>query len=106
MKESLDGLVLELRRFANDREWHRFHSPKNLVMTLAAEVGELLEPFQWMTEGESARALDATRGADIEDEIADVLIYLVRLADVLGIDLIAASRDKVRRNEERFPTVP
>lgn len=99
---SLLELSERLRRFADARDWAQFHSPKNLVMALVAEAGELVEQFQWLSEAQSAKLppeqLDAVRL-----EMADVFIYLVRLADVLGVDLLAAARDKLALNEERYP---
>lgn len=90
-----------LHRFAADRDWEQFHSPKNLAMALAAEAGELLEVFQWLTPDESAALTDDQRRA-AADEIADVLQYLVRLADVLGVDLGVEVWRKLRENEERY----
>ena len=91
-----------LRRFAAAREWEQFHTPKNLVMALAVEAAELLEHFQWLTPAQSAR-LDARRKREVADEIADVLLYLTRLADVLGIDAVAAARRKIRVNARKYP---
>ena len=91
-----------LRRFADERDWNRFHSPKNLAMALVAEAGELVEQFQWLTEAESA-TLAPERFAAVRHELADVLIYLVRLGDVLGVDLLAAAGEKVALNEARYP---
>lgn len=100
----LSGLAARLRSFAAARGWERYHTPKNLVMALSGEVGELTALFQWLTPDESAAAsADAELSANVLDEVADVLIYLVRLADVLGVDLIAAAEAKIERNEVRFP---
>jgi NTP pyrophosphatase (non-canonical NTP hydrolase) len=97
-------LTTRLREFAAARDWERFHTPKNLVMALGGEMGELTELFQWLTPDESAAAmLDEDLAAHINDEMADVLIYLVRLADILGVDLLAAAAAKIERNETRFP---
>lgn len=92
----------DLRRFAADRDWDQFHSPKNLAAALAVEAAELLEPFQWLTE-EQSRNLDAEQLAAVRDELADVLLYLIRLADKLDIDLDAAARDKLVRNALKYP---
>jgi dCTP diphosphatase len=98
------GLTTALRRFADARDWAQFHSPKNLVMALTGEVGELAEIFQWMTEAESsAAAADPELARAVREEIADVLFYLVRLADRLGVDLDAAARDKLALNAARYP---
>ncbi|HEV7820976.1 MAG TPA: nucleotide pyrophosphohydrolase [Burkholderiales bacterium] len=91
-----------LRRFAAAREWEQFHTPKNLAMALSVEAAELLEHFQWLTPAQSAR-LDARRKRAVADEIADVLLYLTRLADVLGIDAAAAARRKIRVNARKYP---
>jgi len=98
----LEHLRDQLREFAAARDWDQFHSPKNLAMALAAEAGELLEVFQWLTEAQS-RSLDATAAAAASEEIADVLLYLIRLSDTLGIDLIAAAKRKLVANAEKYP---
>lgn len=101
---NLQPLSTALQAFADARDWQQFHSPKNLVMALTGEVGELNEIFQWLTEAESARVAQQPETATaVRDELADVLMYLVRLADVLGVDLDAAVADKLRRNGERYP---
>ena len=100
----VDALSRALERFAVERDWTQFHSPKNLAMALTGEVGELVEIFQWMSAEESAGAAADPRTAQtVRDELADVLIYLVRLADRLGVDLDAAVRDKMQRNALRYP---
>jgi dCTP diphosphatase len=99
---TLASLTDALRRFAAARDWQQFHTPKNLAMALAVEAAELLEHFQWLTPGESAR-LDARRKRAVEDEIADVLLYLTRLADVLDIDALAAAHRKMRVNARKYP---
>jgi NTP pyrophosphatase (non-canonical NTP hydrolase) len=91
-----------LRRFAAAREWEQFHTPKNLAMALAVEAAELLEHFQWLTPAQSTR-LNARRRRAVADEIADVLIYLVRIADILQIDPLAAAQRKMRENARRYP---
>lgn len=98
----LTTLREEIRRFAADRDWEQFHSPKNLAAALAVEAAELLEPFQWLTEEQSCH-LDAEQLTAVRDEVADVLLYLIRLADKLDIDLDAAARDKIVRNALRYP---
>ena len=98
----LSELKEELRQFARERDWDQFHSPKNLAMALVAEAGELVEHFQWLTE-EQSRAVSADKLAKIEHELADVLIYLVRLADKLGVDLSAAARTKMAINAAKYP---
>ena len=98
----LEGLRRKLREFSAAREWDQFHSPKNLAMALAAEAGELLEVFQWLTE-EGSRNLELRAQAAVREEIADVLLYLVRLGDVLGIDPLAAAADKLAENARKYP---
>ncbi|MCK9389610.1 MAG: nucleotide pyrophosphohydrolase [Sulfuritalea sp.] len=91
-----------LRDFCAERDWHRYHTPKNLVMALSVEAAELVEHFQWATPEESQN-LPAEKRAEVADEIADVLIYLTELADVLGIDPIAAAREKIVKNAVKYP---
>lgn len=100
----VDQLRQALRGFARDREWDQFHTPKNLAMALAGEVGELLSEIQWLTEEQIAAqvAQEPLRGR-VTDEIADVLMYLVRFADICGIDPLLAAWDKIERNETRYP---
>jgi NTP pyrophosphatase (non-canonical NTP hydrolase) len=98
------ALQARLHAFALARHWQRYHSPKNLAMSLAIEVGELLECFQWLTD-EQARKLKhrQEKMTHVRSEMADVLIYLMHLADVLGVDLLTAVQSKIELNEERFP---
>jgi NTP pyrophosphatase (non-canonical NTP hydrolase) len=98
----IEALRNALRAFAAARDWDQFHSPKNLSMALAVEVAELLETFQWLTE-EQSRNLPPERHAAARQEIADVLIYLIRLADQLGIDPVAAAQEKMIANEAKYP---
>jgi NTP pyrophosphatase (non-canonical NTP hydrolase) len=102
--DSLRELADLLRAFAQARNWEPYHTPKNLAMALAGETGELTACFQWLTPAESARIMhDPRAAANIESELADVLQYLIRLADVLDVDLAEAVRKKMRLNEKRFP---
>jgi NTP pyrophosphatase (non-canonical NTP hydrolase) len=98
----LEDLRERLRTFAAERDWDQFHSPKNLAMALSAEAGELLEIFQWLTE-EQSRNLEPKARAEASEEIADVLLYLVRLGDQLGIDPVAAARRKLVENAQKYP---
>jgi NTP pyrophosphatase (non-canonical NTP hydrolase) len=101
---TLDDLQRRLADFAAARDWERFHTPKNLVMALSGEMGELTALFQWLTPEESASVLaEPSSRAEVLDELADVTIYLARLADVLDVDLLAAAAAKIDRNESRFP---
>lgn len=92
-----------IRAFAQERDWGRFHTPKNLAMALSVEASELLEIFQWMTPEEAAAVMSGDRRQDVLDEVADVMTYLLRLVDVLGIDLDAAVASKAARNAVRHP---
>lgn len=98
----ISELVLEQRQFAADRDWDRFHSPKNLAAALAVEAGELLEQFQWLTEEES-RTLAGDKLDAVTLEMADVLLYLVRLSDKLGVDLMGAAKRKLAINAAKYP---
>jgi dCTP diphosphatase len=104
MPDSLNDLSTALRQFADDRDWGQFHTPKNLAMALVAEVGELVEHFQWLTPTQSVDVMtDSDKAKQVSDELADVLIYLVRFADVLGVDLLAATARKMTENARRYP---
>ncbi len=100
--DSLDELSIKLRDFARERDWEQFHSPKNLAMALAGETGELLEHFQWLTEQQS-HSLDRDKKSAVAMELADIQIYLLRIAERLDIDLLAAAYQKMHINEARFP---
>jgi dCTP diphosphatase len=98
------NLELELKKFAADRNWEQYHSPKNLVMALTAEVGELIELFQWLTEEQSKNIMhDANAAEAVRHEIADVLLYLVQLSSTLNIDLNNAVKEKMRINANKYP---
>ena len=98
----LKDISATLENFAAERDWHQFHSPKNLAMALSVEVGELLEHFQWLTPEQSNTLEDDTPAA-VGREIADTQIYLIRLADRLGIDIIAEVEEKMLANAEKYP---
>jgi NTP pyrophosphatase (non-canonical NTP hydrolase) len=102
MSDPLLELRDALRAFAAERDWDQFHSPRNLATALAVEAAELLEPFQWLTE-EQSRSLPADTRSAVAEELADVLLYLVRLADKLDVDLDAAARAKLLKNADRYP---
>ena len=100
--DNLELLRDQLRSFAAERDWDQFHSPKNLSAALAVEAAELLEIFQWLTEAQS-RQLPADTLASVKEEVADVLLYLIRISDKLGIDLVAAAQDKLILNAKKYP---
>jgi len=98
----MQALVQKIRAFARDRDWEQFHSPKNLAMALSVEVAEVVEHFQWLTQDQSNR-LEPAKMEKVREEIGDVMIYLTRLADCLGIDPIQAAEEKMRINEQKYP---
>ncbi|MEJ8856216.1 nucleotide pyrophosphohydrolase [Variovorax robiniae] len=102
MKVDTDFLIQRLRQFAHERDWEQFHSPKNLASALAVEAGELLEHFQWISD-EQSRTLSLDKRAEISAEVADVFLYLLQLADKLGIDLADAADRKLAINESKYP---
>ncbi|MEK7303700.1 MAG: nucleotide pyrophosphohydrolase [Pseudomonadota bacterium] len=99
---SLEDLKNQLRAFAHARDWEQFHSPKNLAMALIAEAAELVEHFQWLTETQS-QTLDPEKREQVAQELADVFLYLVRLADRLDIDLMDAAQRKLVINAQKYP---
>ena len=99
---SLDALRDALQRFAAERDWDQFHSPKNLAIALSVEASELLEHFQWITESES-KLLPPEKLEKVRDEMADVLIYLVRLSDKLAVDLLKVAFEKIDKNARKYP---
>jgi NTP pyrophosphatase (non-canonical NTP hydrolase) len=99
---SLDALRDALQRFAAERDWDQFHSPKNLAIALSVEASELLEHFQWITESES-KLLPPEKLEKVRDEMADVLIYLVRLSDKLAVDLLKVAFEKIEKNARKYP---
>ncbi len=104
MSEVLEVVQIQkvLRSFAADRDWEQFHNPKNLAMALAGEAGELLAEFQWLSPEQSASPTDEQLNR-INEEIADVMIYTLRLADKLDIDLSKAIKDKISKNSIKYP---
>jgi NTP pyrophosphatase (non-canonical NTP hydrolase) len=106
MAEPAGDVLIELRdlvrEFVDERDWDQFHTPKNLAVSLCVEAAELLEPFQWLSTGASSELSDAKR-EHVRHEIADVFLYLIRLADKLNMDLAAAVRDKLALNRAKYP---
>ena len=100
--DTLEQLRKRLQEFADERDWDQFHSPKNLAMALIVEAAEMVEHFQWLTEAESSK-LPADKLQEVEYELADIQIYLIRLAGKLGIDLGKAVDEKIRINAEKYP---
>lgn len=102
--QSIGHLVNLVRDFADRREWGQFHTPRNLILALVGEVGELAAEVQWMSDADvDALAAGSEKREAIEAEMADVLNYLLRLSDVLGVDLVAALKNKLAVNESRYP---
>lgn len=101
---TLADIQQQLTVFADERDWHKFHSPKNLAMAMVVEAAELVEIFQWQTEAESlAVANDPARFAHLQDELADVMLYCLRIAQVTGIDPLAAMQNKMVKNAVKYP---
>jgi NTP pyrophosphatase (non-canonical NTP hydrolase) len=101
-KTSLEELKMDLREFANERDWDQFHTPKNLAMALIVETGELVERFQWLTP-EEGFAVSEEEKETISEEVADILIYLTRFCDVMDIDLLECAFQKVSKNAQKYP---
>lgn len=102
MSQDIPALQAALRQFAREREWEQFHSPKNLAAALSVEAAELLEIFQWLTESQS-RTLSIEARDHAAEELADVLLYALQLADKLGIDPLDAAWKKLETNGEKYP---
>ena len=104
MTKDIEALAERLKQFADARDWEQFHTPKNLAIALSVEVSELAEIFQWLTPEESGAVMGSAKSAEaVRDELADVMIYLIRIASILGVDLIEEANAKIDRNEVRFP---
>ena len=98
----LDELKLKIRKFVDDRDWDQYNTPKNLSMALIAECGEVVEHFQWLTKEQSKNLPQKTLD-EVATELADTLLYLIRLADKLDIDLLTAAQNKIELNEHKYP---
>lgn len=101
--DAFELIKLQLREFAEQRDWDQFHSPKNLAMALNVEAAELLEHFQWLTEQQSS-VLDTETLNEVADEIADIQVYLIRIADKLGVDIVTTTLAKIEKNAEKYPS--
>lgn len=102
MTDSIDALRARVNAFVEERDWAQFHSPKNLAMAMIVEAAEVVEHFQWMTDSDS-RQLDAATTEKVGHELADTFVYLMRIAEVCGIDLIAAVNAKIDLNAQKYP---
>ena len=104
MEKNFENLKVVSREFTRERDWDKFHSPKNLIMAMFKEIGELSEIFQWKDEKLSFKDnLDSDEIENIKDELSDILIYLIRISDVLDIDLISSSFNKIEKNNIKYP---
>jgi NTP pyrophosphatase (non-canonical NTP hydrolase) len=102
--QSIENLQAKLRQFSTDRDWEKFHTPKNLAVALSVESSELLEIYQWLNDEEAkAIMLDEKKRISVEEEVADILIYLLRFCDVNKIDPLQAIEDKVSKNAKKYP---
>ncbi len=102
IKKIMENLLNTIREFNKERDWEQYHSPKNLAMALSVEVAEVVEHFQWLNQAQS-RSMEPSKKEEVKDEIGDILIYLVNLADQLGIDPIQAALDKIEKNRRKYP---
>lgn len=102
MNDKLSALRSAIIQFAKDRDWDQFHSPKNLAMAMSVEAAEIVEIFQWLTEDQS-KNLPREKIAELEDEVADTYIYLLKIASHFGINLIDAAHRKIKKNERKYP---
>ena len=101
-KMDLEKIKEIIRKFANDRDWNKFHTPKNLSMALSVEASELVEIFQWLSQEES-KNINSKDIQNVKDEVADILIYLIRITDKLDIDLEEAVLEKIKKNSDKYP---
>lgn len=102
MTDSIDQLRKRVNQFVEERDWSQFHSAKNLAMAMIVEAGEVVEHFQWLTEAESGQ-LDAKKKEQVGQELSDTFVYLLRIAEVCGIDLIEAANKKIDLNAKKYP---
>jgi NTP pyrophosphatase (non-canonical NTP hydrolase) len=99
----IKSIQQQLADFADDRDWDQFHNPKNLAMALSVEASELVEIFQWLTAKQSEAVMQSDEATHVEEEMADILIYLLRMADKLNIDLDSAVSAKIIKNSKKYP---
>ncbi|MBT7557906.1 nucleotide pyrophosphohydrolase [Candidatus Woesearchaeota archaeon] len=95
-------IQIQLSKFANERDWDQFHNPKNLAMALSVEASELVEIFQWLTPEQSEEIMESSESEHVKEEIADILIYLIRIADKLNVDLESSISEKIIKNRNKY----
>ena len=100
---NINNIQKQLSDFAGERDWDQFHNPKNLAMALSVEASELVEIFQWLTPGQAEAIMSSSESEHVKEEMADIMIYLIRMADKLNIDLENAVTDKIAKNAEKYP---
>jgi dCTP diphosphatase len=100
--DEIQRLQQAIEKFARDRDWEQFHTPKNLAMAMSVEAAEVVEIFQWLTD-EQSKSLSQEKVADLADELADTYIFLLKIAAHYGIDINQAASDKIRKNELKYP---
>jgi NTP pyrophosphatase (non-canonical NTP hydrolase) len=103
MPMDIKNIQKQLADFADERDWDQFHNPKNLAMALSVEASELVEIFQWLTPEQAEEIMDSSQSDHVKEEVADVMIYLLRLADKLDIDLESIVNDKIVQNGKKYP---
>ena len=101
--DTLQEILDQLIKFRDERDWKRFHTPKNLDISLAIEVGELLEEFQWKDDHEISEYIEERGFESVREELADIMIYLLLLSNEIGINLMEAVKEKIKKNEEKYP---
>lgn len=99
---NIKQIQIQLSKFADERDWNQFHNPKNLVMALSVEASELVEIFQWLTLEQSEKIMESGESEHVKEEMADILIYLIRMADKLNIDLESSVSEKIIKNEKKY----
>jgi NTP pyrophosphatase (non-canonical NTP hydrolase) len=101
---NINNIQKQLSDFAGERDWDQFHNPKNLAMALSVEASELVEIFQWLTPGQAEAIMSSGESEHVKEEMADIMIYLIRMADKLNVDLEKAVADKIIKNGEKHPS--
>ncbi len=101
---NINNIQRQLADFANERDWNQFHNPKNLAMALSVEASELVEIFQWLTSSQAKSIMESSESEHVKEEMADIMIYLIRMADKLNVDLEKAVGDKIVKNGKKYPS--